>query len=337
VKKILSLILIFLVAISTGCIFDNDKNNNENGSTTETYKISGKITDSNDNGIADVVVSLTADTTYNTGSTGLYIFTGLSNGTYTVTPGKNGYTFTPETRNISISGEDISGLNFTGDFTGGNGFLAESYIPITQGVSYNYTTTITYADESPEETESYTDAITGATAYSGINYRIKESIHTETGEIQDIQYLRIANNIFWKYLWGEGVFPGASAKTSNKIPLRKALSESAELPLFNFNMSSGESWDIYKDGSGSYKGTFLGIEDVTASAGTFHDCAKFKLTKNYTKTVNEGNDSATIELYGEETFWFAPNVGQVKRYYIKKAGGELLFTESDDLISYTIP
>jgi len=324
------------MAFSAGCIFDDDKGDNTNGNNSETYTLSGKITDSNNNGITDVVISITGGDSYTTKSTGLFIFTDISNGTYTVIPSKHGYSFDPEIRHVLVSGDNVSGLNFKGTFTGVGNLLAKTYLPLAEGISYNYNTFVTYADESPNETEPYTDAITGATAYSGINYWIKESTNTKTGEVHDTQYLRITDNILWKYLWGVSVFSRVSAKTLDKVMLRKSLSESSELPLFNFNMSPGESWDIYKDGSKSYKGTFLGIEDVIVTAGTFPGCAKFKLTKNYTETVNEGNDIITIELFSEETFWFALNVGPVKRYYIKKEDDELLFTESDDLISYTI-
>lgn len=46
-------------------------------------------------------------------SNGNYTFTGLSNGTYTVTPAKAGYSFTPENRSVTISGANVTGKNFT--------------------------------------------------------------------------------------------------------------------------------------------------------------------------------------------------------------------------------
>jgi hypothetical protein len=46
-------------------------------------------------------------------SSGNYVFTGLSNGTYTVTPGKSGYAFTPASRSVTVSDADASGIGFT--------------------------------------------------------------------------------------------------------------------------------------------------------------------------------------------------------------------------------
>jgi fibronectin type 3 domain-containing protein len=46
-------------------------------------------------------------------SAGAYSFTGLANGAYTVTPSNTGYTFTPVSQNATLSGVNITGLNFT--------------------------------------------------------------------------------------------------------------------------------------------------------------------------------------------------------------------------------
>jgi inhibitor of cysteine peptidase len=41
----------------------------------------------------------------------------LSNGTYTVTPSKSGYTFTPSSKTVTISGANLTGVNFTASST----------------------------------------------------------------------------------------------------------------------------------------------------------------------------------------------------------------------------
>ena len=48
-----------------------------------------------------------------TNISGNYNFTGLSNGSYTVTPNKYLYTFTPASRTVSIADSDVTGVNFT--------------------------------------------------------------------------------------------------------------------------------------------------------------------------------------------------------------------------------
>ena len=83
-----------------------------------TYSISGTVT-SGGSALAGVTISLsgTASGTTTTDSNGFYGFTGLSNGAYTITPSKSGYTFSPTNRSVTISGANSIGQNFTGTST----------------------------------------------------------------------------------------------------------------------------------------------------------------------------------------------------------------------------
>ena len=45
-------------------------------------------------------------------ATGNYSFTGLLNGSYTVTPGKAGFTFAPASQAVTVSSRNVSGVNF---------------------------------------------------------------------------------------------------------------------------------------------------------------------------------------------------------------------------------
>ena len=80
-----------------------------------TYDISGNVT-SGGSPMAEVTFTLSgarSDTT-TTDSLSNYIFDGLLNGNYTLTPSKTGYTFSPTNRNVTINGADITNQNFTG-------------------------------------------------------------------------------------------------------------------------------------------------------------------------------------------------------------------------------
>jgi fibronectin type 3 domain-containing protein len=46
-------------------------------------------------------------------SSGNYSFTGVANGSYAVTPSNTGYTFTPSTQGVTVSGSNVTGVNFT--------------------------------------------------------------------------------------------------------------------------------------------------------------------------------------------------------------------------------
>ena len=83
------------------------------GGGTTTYTISGTIAPTS--GGAQATVSLTGAATaaVTADSSGNYSFSGLANGSYTVTPGKSGYTFTPASLSETVSGSNLTGQNFT--------------------------------------------------------------------------------------------------------------------------------------------------------------------------------------------------------------------------------
>jgi hypothetical protein len=86
-----------------------------NSPTNPTYSISGTVTTSGGSSLAGVTMNLTgagSDST-TTNSAGQYSFSGLANGTYTVTPGLTGYTFSPTGLTVTVNGGDVTGQDFT--------------------------------------------------------------------------------------------------------------------------------------------------------------------------------------------------------------------------------
>ena len=82
-----------------------------NFTATRSHSISGKVAG---DVIAGVTVSLSGTTTKTTtDGTGAYSFTGLWNGTYTVTPSLAGYRFDPASQAVTLAGADVGGVNFT--------------------------------------------------------------------------------------------------------------------------------------------------------------------------------------------------------------------------------
>ncbi|MHC1727281.1 MAG: DUF1566 domain-containing protein [Syntrophobacteraceae bacterium] len=88
--------------------------------TRKTYSLTGSVKDSEGKGIPQVTMTLggALNKTATTSTTGYYKFTGLPSGSYTLTPGKNYWFFTPEERTVDISGAGVSGQNFTGEYGG---------------------------------------------------------------------------------------------------------------------------------------------------------------------------------------------------------------------------
>jgi hypothetical protein len=89
-----------------------DMKNQDFTATLTTYVISGRVLDSNSKGIADVSISTGAGHLATTNINGSYTMN-LTIGTYTLTPSKIGFTFSPLNQTVTIS-EDKSGVNFIG-------------------------------------------------------------------------------------------------------------------------------------------------------------------------------------------------------------------------------
>ena len=78
-----------------------------------TYTVSGTVTTSTGAALSGVTVSA-GGVSATTSSTGAYTLSGLANNTYTLTPSLSGYTFTPASRSVTVSGANVTGQNFTG-------------------------------------------------------------------------------------------------------------------------------------------------------------------------------------------------------------------------------
>jgi Domain of unknown function (DUF1929)/Bacterial Ig domain/Glyoxal oxidase N-terminus/Carboxypeptidase regulatory-like domain/SdrD B-like domain/Kelch motif len=78
-----------------------------------TWSISGTISPSAGGSGATVALSGAGTSTTVADSNGNYSFSGLSNGSYTVTATKTGYTFTPASQAVTINGANQTGVNFT--------------------------------------------------------------------------------------------------------------------------------------------------------------------------------------------------------------------------------
>jgi hypothetical protein len=79
-----------------------------------TYSISGSVL-SWEEGVPGVTVTLTGtdNATTTTGADGSYSFTGLSNGTYTITPTKTGFSSRPRNNEQIVAGDNVDNIDFT--------------------------------------------------------------------------------------------------------------------------------------------------------------------------------------------------------------------------------
>ena len=122
-KKALVLILcinIIVFIVSCGgdstTLLDSKGDSNGQGNTT----VSGKVVDYYGEEISGARVTMDGSTA-DTDSLGQYIFTDVNNGSYELIVTKDGYTFLPETKDITASGSDVSVMDFIGSTSGFGG------------------------------------------------------------------------------------------------------------------------------------------------------------------------------------------------------------------------
>ncbi|MBI5739603.1 MAG: carboxypeptidase regulatory-like domain-containing protein [Nitrospirae bacterium] len=79
------------------------------------YTISGYATTGSNAGISGVTMTITIGTTTKTATTatnGSYSIVDVPSGSYTVTPSKSGYVFTPANRSVTVGSANVIGVNF---------------------------------------------------------------------------------------------------------------------------------------------------------------------------------------------------------------------------------
>ena len=80
--------------------------------TYVSYSLSGTITGAGGNG-ATVNLTGAASGSTTANSSGAYSFSGVGNGTYTITPSNPGYSFSPTSRNVTVSGGNVTVGSFS--------------------------------------------------------------------------------------------------------------------------------------------------------------------------------------------------------------------------------
>ena len=132
-----------LLVIGCGGGSDDDDDGildpNGGGDETSGYVVSGGTMTSEGQPIQGVNVGITSETvqlSVTSNASGAYQFTGLENGSYMIIPYKEGYTFQPENRIVTVAGADLSNQNFMGTPVGGgdgNGGGTSNELTVTVG------------------------------------------------------------------------------------------------------------------------------------------------------------------------------------------------------------
>jgi hypothetical protein len=91
----------------------NHGNSGGHGFKTSGFSISGTISPATGGSGATLTLGGAANATTTADSLGSYTFAGLPNGTYTIVPSHPGFTFTPTSQTATVSGANVTGVNFT--------------------------------------------------------------------------------------------------------------------------------------------------------------------------------------------------------------------------------
>jgi hypothetical protein len=114
-----------------------------------TFSISGTITPSSAGTGVTLNLSGAATASATSDSSGNYSFGGLLNGTYTVTPSKAGFTFSPTSQTVTINGVSLSGVSFTA--TAVTGISIDATTSVDRGTNSSTITSPSFSTTSGNE------------------------------------------------------------------------------------------------------------------------------------------------------------------------------------------
>ena len=141
----------------------------DNTGPASTYAVSGTVGGPT---AAGVTVSLTGDATASTTTdgNGTYSFSGLANGSYTLTPSKTGYAFSPPSIAVTVSGANVTGQGFTATAASGTHSISGT---VSGATVAGVTVSLTGAATASATTDG-----TGTYSFSGLasgNYTLTPS------------------------------------------------------------------------------------------------------------------------------------------------------------------
>jgi hypothetical protein len=235
-------------------------------STSNTYGISGNVA-----GASEVTVTLSgAASQYTiTDPAGSYSFSGLENGDYTITPSKEGFTFSPPNAAVTIDGADITGTTFEA-----SPVLNPTYtISGSAGVSG---VTLTLSGDATGTTTSGEDGAYQFTGLSNGSYQITPSLIDYTF---DPQYLEVTVSS-----------ADAPNQSFTATLVTNSISGSAGIPGVTLTLSGAASATTTSGDAGAYQFTGLrsGTYQITPSLTDYtFDPLSLAVTLNGADVTNQ--------------------------------------------------
>ncbi|MBT4485565.1 MAG: carboxypeptidase regulatory-like domain-containing protein [Candidatus Latescibacteria bacterium] len=146
--------LMVIAALSCG----KDNADNPLGPEESTYTVSGKVIDDSGFAADSVTVHIAGSNvneTIRTDFNGIYSFSGIPDGEYTITPSKAGYIFGPQKRKVNISGNNNDVEEFIGALIDENQYSIVGRIVDTSNIPVNtFIANIIVLDDSTNESSN---------------------------------------------------------------------------------------------------------------------------------------------------------------------------------------
>jgi N-acetylneuraminic acid mutarotase/surface antigen len=130
-----------------------------------TYRISGTVSGAIVSGVTITLTGASSNST-TTDASGNYTFTGLANGSYTITASKTGYSFSPASINATVNYADVTGQNFTAT-ANSTGYTITGHVNLDGAGMPGVTVTLTGAGSASTVTDAkgsytFTNAANGS-------------------------------------------------------------------------------------------------------------------------------------------------------------------------------
>jgi len=234
--------------------------------------IEGRVTqESNGAGIQGVEMTLTSTFTDQVRTTyidtnGYYSFTGVENYTYTITPKKVGYVFTPQTRTAVIK-QDQDALNM--NFTAFDGFTITGKVLDAEGAGFSNVMVYLQGDTTKYSATAVTDS-SGSYSFTGLGYDVYSLTPELTGYSFDpaSQSVTIATStsITNKNFTAKDFTVFQGYQISGMImDVRKLESQNSGISGITINLTGtandGQSVNVYKTSDSEGKYSFTGLSN----------------------------------------------------------------------------
>ncbi len=222
-----------------------------------TYSISGTISPTAGGSGATIALSGAATASVTTDASGNYTFSGLSNGSYALTPSHTGYTFNPTSQNATISSASVTGINFTATPQVGTFTISGTITPTAGGSGATVTLT------GPAAANTTTDT-SGNYTFSGL----ANGTYTVTPSNTGYAFTPVSQSVTVNGTNQVGVNFVAAVQTGHSVTLTWIASTTSTVTGYNVYRTTTNGTGYAKINATPVLAPTVTYTDTTVSSGT---------------------------------------------------------------------